>query len=102
MSYRLQFHPALKADLAALPKHLRTAVLYDHFPRLQNHPSEGKPLTGVLGGLYSSAITFPGAQYRIAYRIIETDQVIFVVMVGKRERFYDRLKERVTSESSRQ
>jgi mRNA-degrading endonuclease RelE of RelBE toxin-antitoxin system len=96
MSYRLRFHPDLKADLTALPKHLRTSILNDHFPRLQRNPNLGKPLTGILAGIYSYSITFPGAQYRIAYRIIETDQVIFVLMVSKRERFYDRLRQRIT------
>ena len=96
MSYSIQFHPDLKGDLKALPKHVRTAVLNEHFPRLQNNPSIGKPLTGVLAGLYSYAITFPGTQYRIAYRIIESDLVVFVFMVGKREGFYDRLKQRFT------
>ncbi len=95
MSYRLQFHPDLKADLTALPRHLRTAILNDHLPRLQHNPGLGKPLAGILAGIYSYSITFPGAQYRIAYRIIETDQVVFVLMAGKRERFYDRLRQRV-------
>ena len=56
----------------------------------------GKPLTGLLAGIHPYSITFPGAQYRIAYRIIETDQVIFVLMAGKRKQFYDRLRRRIT------
>lgn len=95
MSYSLRFHPDLKGDLKALPKHVCTAVLNDHFPRLQANPRLGKSLTGVLAGLSSYAITFPGAQYRIAYRVLEADQVVFVFMVGKRGGFYDRLKQRL-------
>ncbi len=96
MSYRLRFHPDFKADLATLPRHLRTAILSDHLPRLRHNPNLGKPLIGPLAGIHSYSITFPGAQYRIAYRIIETDQVIFVLMASKRKRFYDRLRQRIT------
>lgn len=95
MSYTIQFHPDLKRDLKAVPKHIHTALLNDHFPRLQNNPRIGKPLTGVLAGLYSYAIKFPGAQYRIAYQIIESDSVVFVFMVGRREGFYQRLEQRL-------
>jgi mRNA interferase RelE/StbE len=97
VNYRILFHPKLKADIAALPKYLRTSLLNDHFPRIQSDPSIGKPLSGVLTGLFSYSIMFPGAQYRVAYRIVEVDQVIFIVMVGRRERFYDRLKLRASS-----
>lgn len=92
MSYTLQFHPDLKGDLKALPKHIQTVMLNDYFPHLQSNPHAGKSLTGVLTGLYSCAVKFLGTQYRVAYRIIESDSVVFVFMVGTREGFYDRLK----------
>jgi len=59
--------------------------------RLKERPYLGESLEGY-ANIRSYRIGTPGGEYRIIYRLIKKDRVVFVVLVGPREEVYDLLR----------
>ena len=64
-------------------------------PKLLSEPHEGKELTGPLSGIRSYHFKVGKVQYRIAYVVEENDFIIDVLMIAKRESFYQILSKRI-------
>ncbi|OGF57184.1 MAG: hypothetical protein A2Z21_03270 [Candidatus Fraserbacteria bacterium RBG_16_55_9] len=94
--YELRFHPQVDKELGDLPKLARQATKKIHFPKIASSPFEAsKPLSGPRRKFRKYVFSHKGVSYRIVYEIDRDVEVVYVLMVGKREGFYERLKRRV-------
>lgn len=93
--YRDQYHPKVKKDLKKLDKCLRQELEETHIPAILERPDQGEELVGDLSGLRAYHFTYQKNAYRIAYVLDETAEMVFVMMIGKRENFYTVLKRRI-------
>jgi mRNA interferase RelE/StbE len=81
VTYRVEFTPAARRDIARLPQRVAWAVLeFCSGPLADNPHRVGKPLIGDLVGLYSAR----RGQYRIVYAI--DDQTVLVEVAYLRRR----------------
>jgi len=93
--YELRFHRKVDKELANLPIKVRKKIKYGFFPSLSEKPTIGKVLSGELSGVWKLSFRASNTDYRIAYEINEDSKVVYIIMLGKREGFYERLKRRL-------
>jgi len=62
---------------------------------LQRDPFAGNPKVGSLEGYRTVDFRTPGCQHRLAYYIDWEARVCVVVAIGRREKFYERLTQRL-------
>lgn len=93
--YELRAISAVKKDLKRLNKPVRLAIEKEHFPQLQKSPHSGEPLHQDLQGLWSYHFSQAGTQYRIVYEVHPNENLIVVLIVGPRENFYGRVRQRL-------
>jgi len=90
-----RYHPAVKKDLRKIDRGAREKIKDVWLPKLLSDPHEGKELTGPLSGIRSYHFKVENVQYRIAYVLEENDLIINVLMIAKRESFYQILSKRI-------
>ena len=93
--YRDAYHPRVKKDLKKLDARIREEIKTTHIPAILSDPSVGQVLVGDLAGIHSYHFKIANQQYRIAYVVSEEQERVFILMIGKRESFYDILKRRM-------
>jgi addiction module RelE/StbE family toxin len=93
--FKERYHPAVKKDLRKIDRDAREKIKDVWLPRLLSEPHEGKELTGPLSGIRSYHFKVGKVQYRIAYVLEENDFIINVLMIAKRESFYQILSKRI-------
>ena len=93
--YKDEYHPRVKQDLKKIDVSTREEIKTTHIPAILSDPNIGEMLTGNLSGIRSYHCKSSNQQYRIAYIVSETEKVVFVLMISKRESFYTVLKRRV-------
>lgn len=85
MTYRVEFTPAARRDIARLPQRVAWAVLeFCSGPLADNPHRVGKPLIGDLVGLYSAR----RGEYRIVYAIDDQTVLVEVAYVRRRADVY--------------
>ena len=78
--------------MAHFPQEVRGEIKKTFLPLLSMDPiSAGRRLTGNLSGYWRFDFRGSGVDYRIAYELDEEEKVVYILMVEKRERFYERL-----------
>lgn len=92
----LRYHPQVKKDLKRIEPQLLNKIRDEYLPVIKENPTIGNALRGYLQGILSYHFKFQKVQYRIAYVYSEKDQIITVLMIGKRENFYTVLSRRVS------
>ncbi len=92
--FRIETSNASRKDFKKLSPEVKKEYP-KHFENLSLNPHCGELLHGLLKGIWKYEFKFKGTDYRIAYRILEREKVILVIMVGSREGFYERLERRV-------
>lgn len=66
-----------------------------HLPAISTEPHKaGERLSGLLKDFWKRSFHRSGVDYRIAYEIDEKEKAVYILMVGKREKFYERLERR--------
>ena len=95
LMYKDLYHPAVKKDLKKLDKSVRNNIKEKWIPKLLLKPFEGEMLTDPLAGIRSYHFSIGRVQYRIAYSINENEHIIKILMIAKRESFYQILKRRL-------
>ncbi|MBI4688761.1 MAG: type II toxin-antitoxin system mRNA interferase toxin, RelE/StbE family [Nitrospirae bacterium] len=95
MSYKDTYHPRVKSDLKSLDRPVVKDIYDIHIERLLNNPELGEKLHGELEGVFSYHFRKNKIDYRIAYTAEETSNIVYIVMIGKRENFYEILKRRL-------
>lgn len=93
--YRLLFHPAVRKDLQKLPKQTAARMVNEVFPTIARDPFGGVPLRGELRGLWKWVIHDRGVSHRVVYEPDTKTRTVFVLSVGPRGEFYDRLSRRL-------
>lgn len=92
--YNVEFAKACKKDLKKLT-HSVKVELPTFIKFLSLNPRHGDRLHGLLTGIWKYEFSSSGVSYRIAYRILEREKTVLIIMVGSRESFYERLARRV-------
>lgn len=90
-----RYHPAVKKDLKKLDPTTRQDIRVALIPRLLSDPYCGEELTGILAGIRSFHFKIKAVDYRIAYAVKENEHIVDVLMIGKRQKFYQILTRRL-------
>lgn len=93
--FRDEYHPQVKKDLKKIDKSFKLEIKDFHIPKIPKDPYIGDELTGDLAGIRSYHFKKDRVQYRISYIIDETKEIVNILMIGKRESFYDILRRRL-------
>ena len=93
--FKERYHPAVNKDLRKIDRGVREKIKNVWLPKLVSKPHEGKELTGPLSGIRSYHFKVGKVQYRIAYVLEENNFIINVLMIAKRESFYQILSKRI-------
>ena len=91
----LRFIPPVKKDLKRLPPGLVEQLHTVHFPRLAAESTQGDALSDPFKGLRSYHFSFHATEYRIIYEVTPDEPLVIVLMIGPRERLYERLRQRL-------
>ncbi len=94
--YNIKLHSKADKEIARLPKELRKEIRDIHFKNISAAPHKySVPLKGTLKGFFKYSVRYKGNQYRLVYEVFEGKKIIVILMAGKREKFYERLKRRI-------
>ena len=93
--YQLHTLKVVRKDLKKLSKQVAARIVNFYLPQLIKNPHIGIPLSGDLRGYWKYVVKFQGVSYRAAYRISEKEKVILVIAIGPRQKFYERLLQRL-------
>jgi len=96
MSYKDVYHPRVKADLKKLDKPAVKEIHSIHLDILLDKPFTGECLYGDLEGVFSYHFRKNKVDYRIAYTVDDERKVVYIIMIAKRENFYEVLKRRLS------
>lgn len=92
--YKIEISSAVKKDIKNLPKNIQKKI-DDAFALLSSNPQVGVGLSGEFNDYFSYHFKVSKVEYRIIYKIYESELVVLVVLVGTRENIYKQLKRRV-------
>ena len=95
MIYKDQYHPSVKKDLKKLDPGARKDIKSNWIQEILTDPFRGEELSGILKEIRSFHFNIRGTNYRVAYTIEENEKIVNVLMIGKRENFYQILKRRL-------
>jgi addiction module RelE/StbE family toxin len=95
MSYKDEYHPKIKTDLKKQDKEVIKEIYGIHIAKILKEPFDSEKLRGSLEGFLSYHFRTNKVDYRIAYAIEEDRKIVYFIMIGKRENFYDLLKRRL-------
>jgi len=90
-----EYHPRVKRDLRKIDKSVESEVKDIHIPRILHDPYIAGELTGDLAGISSYHFKKGKVQYRISYIVDEEHKIVYILMIGKRESFYEMLRRRL-------
>jgi len=93
--FRDEYHPKVKKDLKKIDKSVESQVKVHHIPNILRDPFIADDLTGDLTGIRSYHFKKEKVQYRISYIVDEVQNVVYILMIGKRESFYEILRRRL-------
>lgn len=93
--YALIIPDSVHKDVKRLDHPIQRALREIHFPRIKENPCKGEILHGSLKGVWSYHFRFSRTQYRIAYEVLEKEQAVLLIMIGKRGDFYEALIRRL-------
>ena len=95
MAFADAFHPKFKSDLKKIDKSVAKEIQEKHLDIILNNPMSNEPLKGKT--LTYSFLSFSknSTQYRIAYEVLENEEILFHYMVATRENFYKKLENRI-------
>lgn len=93
--YRDEYHPKVKKDLKQIARQIQKTIKDIHIPAILANPTIGEALVADLAGIRAYHFRAANSEYRIAYVVSEEEMKVHVLMIGKRESFYDILKRRI-------
>jgi len=97
MPYKDEYHPKIKGDLKKLDKPVVKDIFDTHIDRILLDPyNAGEALHGSLAGISSYHFTQNKVGYRIAFAVREEAKAVYIIMIGKRENFYEILQRRLS------
>lgn len=93
-TWELKYDPRVRKRLGRIKNKRIIRRIEESALRLKERPYLGESLEGY-ANVRSYRIGTPGGGYRIIYRPIKKDQVVFVILVGPREEVYDLLRRKL-------
>jgi mRNA-degrading endonuclease RelE of RelBE toxin-antitoxin system len=97
MPYRDAYHPKIKSDLKKLGKPVIRELFDRHIDKILQDPHQaGEALRGNFEGISSYHFRLNKIEYRIAFAVKEASKTVYILMIGKRENFYDILRRRLS------
>ena len=93
--FRDEYHPKVKKDLRKIDRSVKSEIRDIHIPKILSNPHVADALTGDLAGIRSYHFKKEKVQYRISYVIDDVEKIIYILMIGKRESFYEILRRRL-------
>ena len=90
-----EYHPRVKRDLRKIDKSVKSEVKDLHIPRILHDPYLADELTGDFEGISSYHFKKGKVEYRISYIVDEEQKSVHILMIGKRESFYEILRRRL-------
>ena len=96
MSYRLEAHRAVKKDLKKISSPAAKEIVNKVLPKIVDNPFVGLSLVGPLKGYFKFVLSFNGVDYRIVYQIYHERKRVFIIAIGPREKFYEKLLRRIS------
>ena len=90
-----KYHPRVKRDLRKIDKSVESEVKDLHIPRILYDPYLADDLTGDLAGICSYHFKKGKVEYRISYIVDKEQKLVHILMIGKRESFYEILRRRL-------
>lgn len=96
MPYKDEYHPKINSDLKKLDQAAVREIFYTHIDKILHDPHQtGEPLHGSLEGISSYHFRRNKVEYRIAFAVEEDSKTVYILMVDKRENFYEILRRRL-------
>ena len=89
MSYSLEFKPKALKEFKKLDKNIKEQFYKKLKKRLENPKVQADKLSGY-ENIYKIKLRASG--FRLAYEVKDSEIVVLVLKVGKRDKFYDLLK----------
>ena len=96
MSYRLEAHRAVKKDLKKISSPAAKEIVNKVLPKIVDNPFVGLSLVGPLKSYFKFVLSFNGVDYRIVYQIYHERKRVFIIAIGPREKFYEKLLRRIS------
>ena len=90
-----KYHPRVKRNLRKIDKSVESEVKDLHIPRILYDPYLADDLTGDLAGIRSYHFKKGKVEYRISYIVDKEQKLVHILMIGKRESFYEILRRRL-------
>ncbi|MDQ7046337.1 MAG: type II toxin-antitoxin system mRNA interferase toxin, RelE/StbE family [Sulfurovum sp.] len=94
MIYKEGFHSNIKSDFKKIDKSVVEKIKSTHLGIILEDPLIHEKLKGKLSSFYSYHFTQNKVNYRIAYKIIDDNSIVFYCLIAKRENFYKSLGQR--------
>jgi len=96
MRYKDEYHPKIKTDLKKLDKPVVRELFDTHIKTILDDPYHaGEALHGSLEGIATYHFRMNRVEYRIAFAVKEESKTVYILMIGKRENFYEILRRRL-------
>ncbi len=93
--YQVQILKAVRKDLKKLSKDAAVKIVNYRLPKLSDNPHLGALLSGKFSNYRKYSCSYNGTSYRIIYQISKQEKIILIIAIGSREKFYERLFNRL-------
>ena len=91
--YDLRYMPPAKKYFKKLKERGLINAYKEALKKIAIDPYAGEAKVGDLAGIYCMDVFYNKTNYEIAYRIVEDDeQIVVIILAGTRENFYQELK----------
>jgi len=91
--YDLRYMPPAKKYFKKLKERGLINAYKEALEKIAADPYAGEAKIGDLAGIYCMDIFYGKTNYEIAYRIVEdNEQIVVIILAGTRENFYQELK----------
>ena len=92
MVFEIFITPSAKRAVKKLPREVKEEIVMLCEEFIAKHPFDAEKLQKPLNECYSFHFKANNVHYRIAYRIVENDERVDIILVGTRENFYQKLR----------
>jgi len=87
------FSTAARKDLKRVASQVKDLINKEIFPALSLDPFRGEKLKGI--NYWKYGLSYHGIQFRVVYEIQNEILLVLIVVIGSRENFYKKLRQRI-------
>lgn len=96
MSYGFSFANSCRKDFKKISRDAQEFIRFKILPIILNDPHSGNKLQGQeFKGLLKFGIKYKRVDYRIVYKIDDSEIIVIFIMIASRENFYKCFKKRI-------